>query len=114
MKKTRCPHCETDNRKGAECCHYCGHDIPPQNGASREETLRSSDVAGHAWLVVCSAPAGDVIACRYCKLRLTLDQVKAWVGCDACNDGEDWLKAAIQHASSPNAALSDGANVDKP
>lgn len=43
MKKTRCPHCETDNRKGAECCHYCGHDIPPQNGASREETLRSSD-----------------------------------------------------------------------
>lgn len=50
-----------------------------------------------------TAMAGDVIACRYCKLRLTLDEVKTWVGCDACNDGEDWLKAAIHSAKSPTA-----------
>lgn len=43
MKKTRCQNCGTDTRKGAECCHYCGSDIPPQNGVPREETLRSSD-----------------------------------------------------------------------
>ncbi len=53
-------------------------------------------------------PAGDVIACRYCKLRMTLAEVKTWVGCDACNDGEDWLKAAIQNASSPPTKRSDG------
>ena len=71
-------------------CPKCGHNLTQGTTCDAESGSPSSD------------SACDVIACRYCKLRLTLDEVKTWVGCDACNDGEDWLQAAIQNASSPN------------
>ena len=109
-----CPTCKQDMREdphdgldGKEC-PQCGQGMSWRRAKRKQANDKLPILENREGVVVCSAPAGDVIACRYCKLRMTLAEVKTWVGCDACNDGEDWLKAAIQNASSPPTKLSDG------
>ncbi len=119
----RCPKCGHNLTPGRRnhTCPTCKQDMreEPHDGLNEKECAQCGQ--GMSWrrakrkqanegVVVCSAPAGDVIACRYCKLRMTLAEVKTWVGCDACNDGETWLKAAIQNAKSPAVRISDGAD----
>ena len=33
-----------------------------------------------------------VLECPHCKMKIKVSELAEWVGCDACNDGECWLK----------------------
>jgi len=38
-----------------------------------------------------------LLKCPSCKLELNLSKLREWVGCDACDDGKDWIESSPTH-----------------